>query len=447
MPKLTKRIVDQVETGKADYFIWDNDLQGFGLRVFTSGRRSYVVQYRAKGRTRRFTIGPHGIWTPETARREARILLGRVAQGDNPAEERELDHKSITVKELCERYLEDAKAGLILGKKRRPKKDSTIYTDEGRIKRHIIPLLGTRRVKDLTSADITRFMRDVAAGRTKMTEKTKKYGRTIVRGGIGTGTRTLGLLGAILTYARENGIIETNPAHGIRKPADQKLNRRLSEDEYRLLGRLLSDADRDDQLATAAAMVRALALTGCRRGEITNLDWREVDVANSCLRLRDSKEGASVRPIGLPIVELIEARQTDAIAGAVFEGTVEGKPFIGFPKHWRKILADSPLSGVTPHVLRHSFASIANDLGFTESTIAALLGHAQGTITSRYIHSVDTALIMAADTVAGYIQGLLDGVQFTRTTYALDRATRAAAMNRILAERLDGGQEHTFKVS
>ncbi len=447
MPKLTKRIVDQAETGKADYFIWDDDLQGFGLRVFTSGRRSYVVQYRAKGRSRRFTIGPHGVWTPETARKEARVLLGRVAQGENPAEERELDHKAISVKELCQRYLEDAKAGLILGKKRRPKKESTIYTDEGRIKRHIVPLLGTRRVKDLTSADITRFMRDVASGRTKMTEKTGKHGKTIVRGGVGTGTRTLGLLGAILTYARENGIIETNPAHGIRKASDQKLNRRLSEDEYRLLGRLLCDADRDDQLATAAAMVRALALTGCRRGEIINLDWREVDANNSCLRLRDSKEGASVRPIGLPIVELLEARQTDAIAGAVFEGTVEGKPFIGFPKHWRKILANSPLVDITPHVLRHSFASVANDLGFTESTIAALLGHAQGTITSRYIHSVDTALIMAADTVAGYIQGLLDGVQFTRTTYALDRHTRAAAMNRILAERLEGGQKHVVQVA
>ncbi|WFE89893.1 site-specific integrase [Roseibium porphyridii] len=447
MPKLTKRIVDQAKMSKADYFIWDDDLQGFGLRVFTSGRRSYVVQYRAKGRTRRFTIGPHGVWTPETARKEARVLLGRVAQGENPAEERELDHKAISVKELCQRYLEDAKAGLILGKKRRPKKESTIYTDEGRIKRHIVPLLGSRRVKDLTSADITRFMRDVASGRTKMTEKTRKHGKTIVRGGVGTGTRTLGLLGAILTYARENGIIDTNPAHGIRKVADQKLNRRLSEDEYRLLGRLLSDADQDAQLSTAAAMVRALALTGCRRGEIINLDWREFDAANSCFWLRDSKEGASVRPIGLPIVELLEARHGDAIAGAVFEGTVEGKPFIGFPKHWRKILRDSPLADITPHVLRHSFASIANDLGFTESTIAALLGHAQGTITSRYIHSVDTALIMAADTIAGYIQGLLDGVQFTRTTYAMDRHARAAAMNRILAERLDGGQEHSFKVS
>ncbi len=188
-------------------------------------------------------------------------------------------------------------------------------------------------------------------------------------------------------------------------------------------------------------MTRALALTGCRRGEIINLDWREVDTANSCLRLMDSKEGASVRPIGLPVVGLLEARQSDAIAGSVFEGTVEDKPLIGFPKHWLKILAGTPLAGITPHVLRHSFASVANDLGFTESTIAALLGHAQGTITSRYIHSVDTALIMAADTVAGYIQGLLDGVQFTRTTYALDRDARAAAMKRMLMERLDGSQQ------
>jgi integrase len=390
--KLSKRVVDQIETGAADYFIWDDELPGFGMRVFTSGRRSYVVQYRAKGRTRRFTIGPHGVWTPDTARKEARILLGRIAQGENPAEEKQLDHKAITVKDLCERYLEDAKAGLILGKKRRPKKESTIYTDEGRIKRHIIPLLGTRRVKDLSSADITRFMRDVASGRTRVNQRTRKHGRAIVRGGIGTGTRTVGLLGAILTYARESGIIDSNPAHGIRKAADQKRNRRLSEDEYRLLGRILQNASTDDQLGTAANMARTIALTGCRRGEIMNLDWREVDTENSCLRLRDSKEGASVRPVGLPVVDLLVDRQSGALAGPVFAGTLEGKPLIGFPKHWHKMLAGTPLAGITPHVLRHSFASIANDLGFTESTVAALLGHAQGSITSRYIHTVDTAV-------------------------------------------------------
>lgn len=447
MGKLSKRTVDQATPRDADYFIWDDELPGFGLRVFTSGRRSYVVQYRAKGRTRRFTIGVHGVWTPETARREARVLLGRIAQGDNPAEQRELDHRAITVKELCERYMADAKAGLILGKKQRPKKASTIYTDEGRIKRHIVPLLGTRRVKDLTSADVTQFMRDIASGKTKADVKTRRRGRAIVRGGMGTGRRTVGFLGALLTYAREAGIIESNPAHGIRKAADQKRTRRLSEDEYRLLGKLLATALADDQLQTSAKITRLLALTGCRRGEILNLTWSEVDTSNSCLRLHDTKEGASVRPIGLPAVDMLEADRPREAVGPVFRGFLDGKPLIGYPKHWDKIFAKTPLADVTPHVLRHSFASIANDLGFTESTVAALLGHAQGSVTSRYIHAVDTLLIMAADTVAGYIQALLEGAQFQRRGYALDRASREMALSRHLGNPLPPVVSHLAEAS
>lgn len=105
---------------------------------------------------------------------------------------------------------------------------------------------------------------------------------------------------------------------------------------------------------------------------------------------------------------------------------------IGLPKHWLKIVARTPLAKITPHVLRHSFASVANDLGFTESTVAALLGHAQGSVTSRYIQAVGSALVMAADTVAGYIQALLDGVEFKRAGYSLGREARVAAMARVL---------------
>ena len=90
------------------------------------------------------------------------------------------------------------------------------------------------------------------------------------------------------------------------------------------------------------------------------------------------------------------------------------------------------LADVTPHVLRHSFASIANDLGFTEVTIAALLGHAKGTVTGKYIHTLDTALIMAADTISGYIRGLFEGAEFKQTAYALDRDSRNAALARFL---------------
>jgi hypothetical protein len=96
---------------------------------------------------------------------------------------------------------------------------------------------------------------------------------------------------------------------------------------------------------------------------------------------------------------------------------------------------------VTPHVLRHSFTSIANDLGFPEVTIAALVGHAKGSVTSKYIHTLDTALIMAADTIAGYIQGLLDGIEFKQTAYALDRDSRKAALARFLKRASGSDQE------
>jgi integrase len=393
-----------------------------------------LIQYRAAGRTRRFTIGLHGVWTPETARREAKILLGRVAQGENPSEEKRLDARSITVREFCERYLEDADNGLILGKGRRPKKASTIDIDRSRIKRHIIPLLGSRRVKDLASTDIVKFIRDVTSGKTKLDVKTKARGRAIVRGGAGTAARAVGLLGGILSYACENGVIEKNPVHGVRKPADQVRKRRLSEQEYRLLGEILVKAEADEQFRETAYICRLITLSGCRRGEVIFLKWPECDTDGSCLHLTDSKEGASVRPIGLSVVNLLEDLRIGDADGYVVAGNVDGGALVGFPKILKRMLKETPLAGVTAHVLRHSFASLADDLGFTEATVAALIGHSRGTTTSKYIHSVDTSLIMAADTVAGYIDGLLKNVQMKRKVYSLDRAARQAAVARLYAE-------------
>ncbi|RVT81630.1 DUF4102 domain-containing protein [Rhodobacteraceae bacterium CCMM004] len=433
MPKLTKRVVDAVEVREKDYVIWDDELPGFGLRVFRSGKRSYVLQYRAAGRSRRYSIGLHGIWTPDTARKEARVQLGKIAQGENPAEDRQADRNAMTVSELADRYIEAMDAGLIMGKGSRPKRPSTIYVNKGQLRGHIIPLIGQRRVQDLTKADVTRMMNDVIAGKTKAVKKTKKRGKSILRGGRGTASKCVGLTGSMLTYAISMGIIEHNVAHGIRKPRDQVRDRRLSEDEYRELGRLLNEAEKDADMAWTVGISRLLALTGCRRGEVISLKWSEVDFDNSCLRLEDSKEGASVRPIGLPAIELLEALRETATSEFVFPGKRGADTYGGLPRQWRKVFGDSELSDLTAHVLRHSFASIANDLGFTESTIATLLGHATHSITSKYIHSLDSVLIMAVDTVAGYIQGLLDGAQFERTTYALDRNARREALSRFIS--------------
>jgi integrase len=451
MAKLTKRVADAAEIQSKDYVIWDDELPGFGLRVFASGKRSYVIQYRSAGRSRRYTIGLHGVWTPDGARQEAKAQLGRVARGDNPAEERQLDHKAITVKELCELYLNDLKAGLILGKGGRPKKPTTIVTDTGRIHRHIIPLIGTRRVKDLVKADVNKVLKDIMAGKTRVSVKTKKLrGKAIVRGGAGTATRTVGLLGGILTYAVEAGIIEINPAHGIRKPKDNVRNRRLTEAEYRTLGDILCNAAKNEKYQMTVDIIRQIALTGCRRTEMITLRWIEADTDASCLRLIDSKEGASTRPIGLPVIEYLENRRGDAMGTYVFPGHGDDNAFGSFPNHWEKIFEGTSLADITPHVLRHSFASIANDLGFTEVTIAALVGHAKGSVTSKYIHTLDTALIMAADTISGYIQGLLDGKEFKQTAYALDRDSRKAALARFLrkaAGEVNAGIEEQLRLA
>ena len=220
MPKLTKSVVDAAEPRTKQFTIWCSELKGFGVFVLPSGRCTYFVDYRnSSGVRRRMKIGRHGTVTAEQARKLAISTLAKTLKGDDPAEERVTRRNALTVNELSERYLAAADKGLILGKGNRPKKASSLYVDRGRINRHILPLLGSKRVPDLKGADINRFMADVASGKTSTVQKTRnKRGKSIVKGGLGTAARTVGLLGGMLTYAVEQGIIEKNPVHGIASP-------------------------------------------------------------------------------------------------------------------------------------------------------------------------------------------------------------------------------------
>ena len=312
MPKLsdfriTKRSVDALPTDR-DATYRDAELKGFAVRTKPSGSKTYLVIYRNhEGRTRSLAIGQHGSLTAEDARKEAKKLLGAIASGEDPSENRFEDRKAMTVRELCEDYLSATDRGLILGKKGKPKKLSTLVSDRGRIERHIIPLLGSRRVRDLTTPDVNRFMRDVASGKTAADVKTGPRGRAIVEGGAGTASRTVGLLGGILSYAVSEGIVSQNPARGVKRPADNKRHIRLSADQYRALGKALREAENEGVAWQVATAIRLLALTGCRLGEIQNLRWSDVDLPGQALRLSDSKTGESVRPLGHPAVKVLMA--------------------------------------------------------------------------------------------------------------------------------------------
>jgi integrase len=410
MPNLTKRFIDVLEppAGKSEVVYWDDKLPCFGVRVRSTGGMTYVIQYRNRqGQTRKLKIGSVRRMTVEEARSEAKVRLAEVERDIDPAERRAADRKAMSIEELCRQYLAASEKGLVMGKSGRAKKSSTLATDRGRIERHIVPLLGSRLVKDLTQADINRFMRDVTAGKTAANVKTGFRGRAIVKGGAGTAARTVGLLGGILSYAISDGIISHNPVRGVKRPADNRRHVRLTFEEYRKLGDALETAERNGESSQTIVMVRLLILTGCRRGEIEQLRWCEIDEAGRCLRLEDTKTGASIRPLGSPVFDILARLNRRDGCDYVIPGSKGNRPFLGFPKAWRRIAERAGLSHVTAHTLRHSFASTANDLGFTEPTIAAMVGHSHGTITGRYIHHLDSALIAATDRVARHIHGCM----------------------------------------
>ena len=398
--------IDALKPNEDDAVYWDAELRGFGLRVKASASKAFVIQYRNRqGRSPRLTVGQYGRMTPDEARREARRLLSEVERGLDPAEQLQQERNAITVADLCGEYLAKAEAGLIIGRKGSPKKASTLEVDRGRIARHIIPLVGKKPLKDLTSVDVKRFLEAVMSGKTAITVKTKPRGLARVTGGPTAAVRALGLLGGMLTYAKEVGYIEHNPARGIRKPADKRRSFRLALKGYRDLGHALEAAERNGEHWQALVAIQLLAVTGCRRAEIVKPKWSEVDFASSCLRLGDTKTGFSIRPLPEPVRAILAGlkREGDFVLPA---RRGSGKSYASvFPKAWRRIVGED----YSPHGLRHAYASAAHELGLSELTIKALLGHARIGVTSGYVARVDELLLSAADKVARYVWRSMTG--------------------------------------
>ncbi len=429
MPKLTKTCVDELKPREeGDYFVWDDTQPGFGVRVWPGGRKVYVIQYRVDGRTKRMTVGNHGVFTTEEARKRARVLQGDVARGNDPQEELRTRRTAISVAELTRRYLEAADKGLIEGKGGRPKKASTLATDRGRIERHINPLLGKMRVIDVKRADIAKFVRDVSAGKTAVTEKTaKKRGKAVVKGGLGTAARTTGLLGGIFAYAVDQGIIESNPVTGVKRPRGNRRKVRFTGADYQRLGKALDLAGCEGVTWQAVAAVRLIALTGCRKGEILALKWAEVDDSAKCLFLEDTKEGPSVRPLGQPALDLLKSIPRGSGSPYVLPAIRGEGHFGGLSRAWKRIVEWAELDGLTLHSLRHSFASEAADDGYGLPMIAAMLGHSNASIadlaaslndpdagkssagrtTMNYIHQARLNLLEATDAVGRKIDALM----------------------------------------
>lgn len=385
--RLSKRFVDGAKPSKKVQFFWDRDLKGFGLKVSPTGLKTYVVQYRSKGgrrgRVRRLSIGRHGSpWAPDEARAEAMRVLGEVARGGDPMIERQERRKDLTVSELCDLYLAEGTS---------TKKASTLATDNGRIERHIKPILGDILVSDVNSSHVNTLLKSVAQGKIPTDGIGSVAGRL---GGKGTASRTVGLLGGIFSFAVELGYRTDNPVHGVKRFPDKKNQRFLTQAELVRLFRLMDEMQMEGASRKAIWIIKILALSGARRGEIVQLKWSEVSFNQSSLHFEDSKTGQKTTPVSTAVITLLEEvwSERDRKSSFVFPNASGNSAYVGTPKVWTELRRRFGDDKLRLHDLRHTFASLAVAGGASLPMIGALLGHKDATTTQQYAHLTDDPL-------------------------------------------------------
>lgn len=402
--RLTKRVVDAAEPQATDSFLWDTDLKGFGVRIWPSGRKTFVAKYRVDGgrggATRRFTIGTFGALTVDEARAEAKRILGSVAHGRDPAGERQAKRREMTVAQLIDLYAEKGTDHL---------KERNRRWMLARLRHHVVPLLGRKKISEVRVADVEQFMRDVKAGKTAKDEKTGPRVRVIVKGGAGAATKGVRDLSAVFAFAIRQELVTSNPCAPVKKPADGKRLRYLTLDEVTRLGAALDELQSEGANPKAVAIMRLWALTGCRRDEIAALRWSEADFTHACLRLQDTKTGRSVRPLASAALILLQAQERMPGCDYVFPSDAGSTFYQGTKRFWPKVVARAQLPGVTPHTLRHTIGSAAVSSGETLAMTGALLGHANARSTSIYAHMQQDPARKAADRVVGPIAAALTG--------------------------------------
>lgn len=423
--KISNRSIANVKAGEKDQYLWDQEMSGFGLKVTPAGTKVFLVQYRIGGRsgkTRRVTIGGVGTpfqvdefnssqnevirtvsLTPEIARREAKRILGMVAVGKDPAEDKSKLSEGISVSQLCEIYLAEGVA---------TKKASTIKNDKGRIQRHVKPLLGRRKVREVNKEHIEKFMIDVANGKTASDEKIGWKARSIVKGGKGSASRTVGMLGGIFAFAVDRGYCEENPVRGVKRYRDNQLERYMTFEELARLGEALENAERNgSEHPSAINTIRLLLFTGCRKNEVLSLKWEYVDFENEMLRLPDSKTGQKVVLLGDAALDLLKSLPKFEGNPYAFPGIKPGNHFVGLGRVWRRLAEKASVNDVRLHDIRHTFASEGASLGLGLPIVGNLLGHKNPSSTARYAHVAPSPARKAANNVSGALKTALNSHQ------------------------------------
>jgi integrase len=400
----TKGDVDRLAAKDTQYFAWADDPKGFGVKVFTSGIKSFIFQYRTReGATRRYTIGKlSDTLTVDQARKVARDLYRDVLSGIDPMGQKKERREAITVAQLLDAYVASPSFAT--------KADSTRAVDAGRIARHLKPLLGSEIADRVTVDRIRKAQRDIATGKTAGTFKSDKArGLAKVKGGAGTADKAVLVLRAAYAWAIAEGMLQNNPAAAIKVAQPGQRETILGDvNDYARLFKALEAMENELRLRRPVAdAIRLIALTGARRSEVTGLRWQYVDLKAGRIVLpakahKTGKRTGKPRTIMLPTeAQAILARQPAGDPETFVFQAAKGDGPLTLTKPWQAIRKEAELpAALGLHGLRHSLASHLAMAGASSVELMEALGHKQISTTLRYTHFAEKARSTLADRAA-----------------------------------------------
>ena len=358
--KLSKRVVDTLSAVDKDAVFWDRDLAGFGVRVYATGRKVYVVQTRGPDGPKRVALGRHGEVSADEARKQAAVMIDRIKRGADPVPAPPAPE--LTIADLAERCM---RAHVRVNCKARTASMYRLVLDK-----RILPALGGMPLGAVDRAQVSSLHYEL---------RDTPY----------MANRVIQVLSRMFSLAEAWGLAPpgANPCGAVRYYRERNRERFLTPEEFRRLGRALDKAEAEGLgWPRAVAAIRLLMLTGCRHGEITTLRWDDVDRTAGELRIRDAKSGPRMVPL-TPAVEEVLA-DIPRIPGnpLVIAGRKPDSPSSDLQYYWNRIRIQAGLKDVRIHDLRHSYASRALALGESLSMIAKLLGHSKMGTTARYAH-------------------------------------------------------------
>ncbi len=398
--KLTKTIVVEAAAGAKDYMLWDSELAGFGLRVWPSGKKTFIYKYRSNtNRQRKMTIGAFPAISVDQARRRARELAADIIKGIDPQQKKDTERRYLSVADLGKRYLSDYAAI--------HKKPSSVMRDENLMRMHVLPFMGSMKVAEVTNDDVYRLHQRVTVGGVKIHQaKRKDYNGKPTKPQPITANRVIALLSKMMNLAEQWGLRSqnTNPCKHIKRNKENKRERYLTPNELATVSSAMRNMVAEGRLdKTIEQSILLLIFTGCRVSEILNLRWDEVDFDNARLNFKDSKTGAKSIPIGAPALQIIADIKPTPDNDFVFVGRKEGASLTFIRKAWQRICTETGLKDVRLHDLRHTFASFGVSANMSLPIIGKLLGHTQAVTTQRYAHMMDDPQRAAADRITAHL--------------------------------------------